>query len=208
VLCYWLTRCIYRNKYATLSTNRRFLGDATFWTMWTISAAPHWQHPTGRWLWKVIWWHLSIILAKQLLEHCLWNFTTYRISQNTYLRKTTQQTHGVTRNGVLRTDSYACSEQLYTLRCSLEHASIPSDKTTWHKVSVHRQNEGYLLQVHQATQPVQLLDYPCTSEVNWVLFSARTDIILHFIQAGYGTLPAFYPIDTETFFSKGKAGTV
>jgi len=38
--------------------------------------------------------------------------------------------------------------------------------------------------------------------------SARTDILLHFIQAGYGTLPAFYPIDTETFFSKGKAGTV
>jgi len=83
-----------------------------------------------------------------------------------------------------------------------------SDKTTWHDVSVHGQDDGYLLRIHQATQPVQLLDYPCTSEVNWVLFSATTEIPLQFIQAGYGTLPAFYPKDTETSFSKGKAGRV
>ena len=150
-------------------------------------------HPAGRWLWTVLWlwWHLSIILAKQLLEQCLWNTTSSRISENTNLHKVTVQTQCETSNGVLRMASYACSEQLYNLWCSLEHPSLPLDKTTWHTVSVHRQNEGHLLWIHQATRPVQLLDYPWTSEVNWVLFSAMTAILLHFIQAGYGTLPVF-----------------
>lgn len=83
--------------------------------------------------------------------------------------------------------------------------SLHGTESTWHKVSVHRQNEGCLLWIRQATHPVQLLDYPWTSEVNWVLFSARTVILLHFIQAGYETRPAFYPMDRQNFFSKGKA---
>ena len=72
-------------------------------------------HPAGRWLWTVLWWHLSIILAKQLSEHCLRNITSGLISENTNLHKTRVQTQCLTNNGVLRMASYASSEQLYTV---------------------------------------------------------------------------------------------
>jgi hypothetical protein len=96
--------------------------------------------PAGRWLWTVLWWHLSIILAKLPSEHCLWNITRYCISENTYLHKTTVQTQCLTSNGVLRMASYACSEKLYTLWCSLGNSSLPlgkkrhGTKSTWHRV--------------------------------------------------------------------------